>query len=453
MFTAFPYGFEVSVPPEPALYFAHRSDALFFCRELYPGRRPRALMNLGRAVEASKLDWISTLHLRPVAVPAGIALSHQLFWLGEYLRQEGHLRQALIAMRKAMMVNLEPSVPSDFLFYVGKLECAVGDKEAGLHALQKGVEMVPDNPNFIYSLGSLLMSSGRVREADALFARGVDIATGDGNSTNTRALCFDDAGPDVEGAKILFQQEATCNATAVYFSAADSRYFKRYARAVAKSVARFTGGRAALHFHIVSPDEEALTLAGVLAGDGSVTISIEYPDLAGLTETQRRTYYACSRYRVLPLLMNRMPVPIVVTDMDQIVIGSPGPLLDFALQRDVSLVRFSAELTNAFSLFSATLAVVMPTAGGRRFAERLAMYVTQGTSDPSRMCWHLDQAAIARAHFQLPDVDFGYIPLWMLHLDPGAPDSGENAPLFWSITNSIAANLSKLESDAFRQFC
>lgn len=419
----------------------------------------------GREFIASKLAARSTVHAdngrlsraarsMRLATQFTPSAAYRLFRLAELLHIQGRSKDARSVISKSLKTFTQ-TPPVEVLTCAGFIDCAVGDLAAAEQRLREAHDNYPDNYLAAYSLGSILCVQGKSAEADAMFAQDIPVMTGMGKHTSTRALCF---GTPIAAATLvrrvtLLAADQAPQSTSVFFAAADSVYFCRYARHVVRSIAAATGLPATLHFHVVNPSAEALALAHELKDTG-VQVSIETTDLSAFDEDQRKTYFSCARYLALPWIMELYTRPVIVMDMDQMVMSSPAPLLAFAQAHDVSLLKFDSGRSNVFSLISATLLVVAPTVEGKKFAQRLTDSLTFAIQNPSHMQWHLDQAALARAYLSMPAVRFGYIPASMLHLGAGEPKAKRRADegIFWSITNSIESNLSKLETASFKRF-
>lgn len=448
-----PYGYQINDTDGSMVYFAHLDDALFFRQQVVPKSQIFPSGTWGRYLRNTEMIRIEGSAKAPSIVPKGAPLCDQLFWLGEYLRVEGHTRRALDLMRRSIL-NGGDKPNTDFIYYAGRLECELGNYSAGIELLRRAYCAAPDEPRYIYSYGSVLMFLGRIAESTDLFKQGARVPLGNGSFSSTVTLCFND---DIDthtkkSPKYLNNNSDEANSV-LFFAAADSVYFRRYAKAVSKSVEQNAGKTALLHFHIINPDCQAIRLAQELEVSSRLNYSTESVDLSEFSETQRKTYFACARYRLLPELMSKYYSPIVVVDMDQILIGDPAHLLSYSQNYDVSLVRFDHQAANILSLFSATLAVFSPNSKAKEFANRLSAYVNQAIEEPYRLMWHLDQAAIARAYTVMPNIRYGSIPLQMLHLDRTQPTVGSTPAIFWSITNSISENLDKLESETFQRYC
>lgn len=69
----------------------------------------------------------------------------------------------------------------------------------------------------------------------------------------------------------------------------------------------------------------------------------------------KKVYYSCARYLDLRNELSRGSAPVIVADMDQILMADPQPLLDLANAAGVALLRFNNQSHNLFSLLSARI--------------------------------------------------------------------------------------------------
>lgn len=372
------------------------------------------------------------------------------------LRSIGQAK-AIVALADAVW---GPAASFDLWFRRGIVKAKIGDLNDAVEAMRNAYAILPDNPSVVYALGSLLAHRREFVEADKLFARDVPVMTGSGSHTYTRALSFFRRHEPQE--KLPRRRvdpshqpiDSIDRRSIVYLVAADSVYFCRYAQALARSIELFGGENFLLHFHVVNPDQHSRELfSTLLARYSNVRISTEFYSLDEFSEAQRKTYYSCARYLILSEIITELALPVIVADMDQMLMSDPAPLLKIAQGADVTLMRFENQYHNILSLLSATLMVVRPTDGGAKFVTDLESYIKTSISNPVNLTWHLDQAALAITYLASESIEYGYIPASMVHLEPGEPNSDRpfDVGIFWSITNSIAENLKKVETASFSQ--
>jgi hypothetical protein len=399
---------------------------------------------------------IGTMKLAAALRPS----TQKLLGLATMQMNAGDFEGAKKSLAKAERMHGD-TAPFDIAYRRAICKSMSGDTVGALSDMRMAHSIRPDDECAVYALGSLLAINGRLEDANNVFARDTPVMTGAGHHTYTRALRFPGSAQSQHGVferVVATQHEPAIRADglrAVYLVAADSVYFCRYAQALARSIAVFGESRILLHLHIINPNEAAAALMESIASNfDSVRISSESVDLSGLDDFQRKTYYACSRYLMLPGVLEESDCPVIVADMDQLLMSDPQPLLSMADRSDVSLIRFDRQWHNIFSLFSATLLMVSPNPNAQSFARAVAARIESSASNRQDLVWHLDQGALATAYLSNLEIKYGFIPPGMIHLDKGEPlaDRPHGEGIFWSITNSIPGNLEKLRMPSFARF-
>jgi hypothetical protein len=103
----------------------------------------------------------------------------------------------------------------------------------------------------------------------------------------------------------------------VIFAAADSAYFMEHGLpfCISSSKAGFD-----THIHVTNPTQKVLSLAGIVNAvtDRAVTFTFDDADISALTGDQKRTYYACLRFNVLPTILDSAG-RVMVLDIDCLV--------------------------------------------------------------------------------------------------------------------------------------
>jgi len=379
--------------------------------------------------------------------------------LAQLLADQGNSREATRAM--AMAERLAHGELSLRWCILGAwIAVNLGDRRRAEMLLSRALRIDPTSESATYLLGSLLAFRGALPAARRLFRRDVPVVIGNGHVTYTRILCPDDEAPSGARAVAPGAVRWLCGELShddmrpVYLVAADSVYFLRYARALLTSL-RLCGMRLRVVVHVVNPSPEVVAAARVLHASGDdFCATFEETALDGLSPEGRSTYYACARYFALSFMADDVATPIVVADIDQVVMRTPRRLFDLSRRHDVCVLRFDHLAHNIFALVSATVMVVEPTPAARRFCAELLANLKSAFRDDRRLLWHLDQALLALAVLGAEGVRVGRIPSAMLHLVAGEPRAGRlrPMPIFWSITNSQPDNLCKLESPSFAKF-
>ncbi|WP_395517398.1 tetratricopeptide repeat protein [Pseudorhizobium flavum] len=377
----------------------------------------------------------------------------RLLEIAEFYFESGDLENAARAVKRAE--ELPGSEQAfDLWFLNGLIKARQIDLDGAVASIRKAHSILPDNPHAVYCLGSLLACTGELTEADMLFARNVPVLTGAGTPTYTCALRFFPENVDGSINRVLssvVEPNEKHNA-AVYLVATDSVYLGRYGGALAESVRRNCGENWLLHYHVVNPDETAYrTIQAISEAHKNIRVTVEEADLSEYDDAEKKVYYSCARYLVLEDCLRMQKCPIVVADIDQMVMADPSPLMETLGDRDVAVLRFSDQANNLFSYLSATLMVVSPTAKGHQFSRALRLSTELALVDKAKRTWHLDQAILAVTYLKASDTAYADISPTMIHLGVGEPPV-EREPavgVFWSITNSLEENLQKLNLPSF----
>jgi hypothetical protein len=304
-----------------------------------------------------------------------------------------------------------------------------------------------------YRLGSVLAEQRKFTEAGAVFAA-IDRAEPWMAGGSMRSICFPERKDDLLTFDVPFRRAvgglfdgSAHDRDFIYFVAADSRYVKRFARALHSSL-RAVQANCLLHIHVVNPDPAALRLLAYMRERPGpmVAFSSEDVDLSRLSNDQRRVYYACARFFVLSALRRHYEKPVIAADIDQVVLRDPAHLIEPG--SDVAAIRFPYGCFNLMARFSAT-AIIASTPPGAIYFDRVAAYIAERMHDPPAIAWHLDQIALDIAHLVSDDIVLSELPAdIMLSAEPDA--DVPNGTYFWSVTYSIAANARKLAHPIFQ---
>ncbi len=332
------------------------------------------------------------------------------------------------------------------LAWIGRLD----DAE---QALRLAFKKEP-SPLLAYRLGSVLAEQRKFGEAAAAFAASDPpqvLAAG----ATMRSILFPGGKNDLRIPDVPFRRSVhglfdgtADNCSFVYFVAADSRYIKLFARALHSSLAA-VHANCLLHIHLINPDDSALRLLAYMKERPGpmVTCSREEVDLSGLSNDQRRVYYASARFFVLSALRRHYDKPVIAADIDQVVLKDPAPLIESG--SDVAAIRFSLGRFNLMARFSASV-IIASTSAAATYFDRVAGYIADRMRDSTAIAWHLDQIALDIAHLVSDDIVLSDLPSGvMLSAPPDTNVPGET--YFWSVTYTIAANAQKLAQPIFRK--
>jgi hypothetical protein len=345
-----------------------------------------------------------------------------------------------------------------------------GDLARGERLLRHASRRWPNVGWFSYRLGSVLLARGQHQAAAELFAAGNPIRLAPDLVTDPRILLIGPNYPVLPAGRLAAWGKssfasgvAKIPAGTLLFLCCDAVYFTLYAGAAIASALANGGLSLACHIHIVNPDSAAIEEQNRITSRhaaAAVSFSHEITDLSRRSATERRVYYACRRYQLLPALLRGASAPVIVADVDQLVVRSLEPVLTTVRDADVGLIQYGgAALSNALSVISASAAVAAATAGARRYFDLVAAYIDH-CLEHDLWVWHLDQAALYAVKLM---VEARGESVRFRRLDPAilestvfdAAASGMPAPdtIFWSITHSLPANVAKRELDLFARYC
>jgi hypothetical protein len=337
-------------------------------------------------------------------------------------------------------------VDSNALHQYGLALACVGRLDEAERALRLAFKREP-TAIIAFRLGSVLAEQRKYSEASAAFAtvRGPQPWMA---GCSIRSISFPARKDDLWCLDVPFPRtvEGLLDGSAgdrdfVYFVAADPRYVKRFARALHSSLAA-AESNCLLHIHVINPDAAtSLLLEYMKERPGPmVAFSSEVVDLSGLSDDQRRVYYASARFFVLSALRRHYAKPVIAADIDQVVLRDPAALIDPG--SDVRAIRFPYGRFNLMARFSAS-AIIASTAAAATYFDRVAAYIVGRMCDPAAIGWHLDQIALDVSYLISDDIVLSELPSGAML--SAAPDA--EVPIdtyFWSVTYSVAANARKL---------
>ena len=211
----------------------------------------------------------------------------------------------------------------------------------------------------------------------------------------------------------------------IFVIGVDDRYAVRYLPGLLESLAQtYPDGGWLLHAHLINPTSETLDWIARLQKTGTpvaVTSETMLPRLAETSDTRRivetRTYYACARFRVLPLLLEHYACPLWVIDADMQAQRSIDTLFAEAGQikacNGLAVVPMEARGRCLYEYIWLSLSYYAPTPETLAFTRTLARYINHQLAN-ERWGWGLDQAAffavLAWFERHVPDLEITRIP-------------------------------------------
>ena len=247
----------------------------------------------------------------------------------------------------------------------------------------------------------------------------------------------------------------------VVFMSCDAGYFDRFAHALVNSLRQHGRIDCLVHIHVVNPhagmaakmDRLRQSLAGIDIAWSHETIDID-------AHAMPKTYYACLRFLHLPALIRRYDKPILVLDMDMLVMRRLDGLLDSLAGFDAGLIEYDRGRNDIAEHFWASVLYAGTSPSSVSLFEDVALYIAHFL-DAGRPVWFLDQVALfaacdhAARSSNTPRIRL--LPGNLCHTSmkpddiPSLETTGEET-LFWSITASVPENAAKLQSAEFTRY-
>ena len=250
------------------------------------------------------------------------------------------------------------------------------------------------NPFAEGRLACVLAEQGRLHAADRLYQK-VGATFGGVEAIIRLASTFIKAvnfGADTDSRTIPL--EPLPKETLVVCAGCDSTYFHRYADALANSLAK-NARRVALHLHVVDPDaavEQRIAAMRQRLPDLPIRSTVEKMP-AGIPEDQRRTYYACARFLHLPRLLATYRLPVLVLDVDAIVLKDLAPLRRAFEVEEADFALVIGQTKDPWCTLWADAVLLAPSARALTYAQRVRAYINHFLAR-SEAAWFLDQIAL-----------------------------------------------------------
>jgi Flp pilus assembly protein TadD len=205
----------------------------------------------------------------------------------------------------------------------------------------------------------------------------------------------------------------------------DAGYGRRYLPSLAASLADRAGLDATLHAHIVNPEADTAALVDRVGRDHprlDLRLSHEILPLAGLSRNEANTYYACARFLRLPEILALDRHPVLVLDIDALVLADLGALVQSLATTDLALRRLEGPMVDPWNRYQASLVHVgagpRPLAFARQLSRLLAYF-------HSRRLLHgfFDQTALFSILSVGPTLDVRFLPeaIYQYPLDRNVP--------------------------------
>jgi tetratricopeptide (TPR) repeat protein len=257
--------------------------------------------------------------------------------------------------------------------YAGRIACgnrlrAQGRDAEALAAYRQAQSLEPGLPFAFSRAGCLLARSDDLAAAEAEFARSRDLCPWVESGIRLDPGFF--KGLPAYAHRFEWLQKAGGDGPLAVVGC-DAGYFKRYGASLKQSLDRHEGGTVSLHVHLVHPDADCLAQARAL----NMGISLENPDIGGHSRNFVNTYYASARFLVLPDLLAEYRRPLLVMDVDAVVLKPLAPLWTVLKQSDMAVRRWQGAMVDPWNEPQANLLGVNPTPNGLAFARSAAGFL------------------------------------------------------------------------------
>lgn len=336
-----------------------------------------------------------------------------------------------------------------------------GDFDAAEQCLRTSCELNPGWPFTHQRLGCIAANRGNMEEADAWFARSaacgllpdVNICLGGAFLNGLEEVQH----PVTTQVLLRFPARTLVGALRlVVFASGDPAYFRRFAHALVNSASRHGNAGLIWHFHLINPDEWIDDEFAELAGrhpEYEFRLSTEARRFT--TVEQAKVYFACARYILFPEILRQNTLPVMLVDLDLLILGSLVSLAESLPVHDVALVNWGGHGWQIWDLYWASAVLAGTDDGAKCFFGRVAAYVRYFVAQ-GKGTWYLDQIALFAAASGNPH---SARPAAIVSIPAAACAvhhvSGSNpAPtvIFWSVTYNIKANAPALGSQLFRRY-
>jgi len=325
--------------------------------------------------------------------PANPVLADNVWQLFTHMGEAGEVE----AFERRLAVGEDPVA----LVGLGNALRRIGRAHRAEACYRRALELFPDLSMILSRLACLCVEQQRLEEADALFLAAA--ARHGGRDTVTRVgadfLTSLKAGPEpagIAGTMTLPPGGVEALRPLLVYTSCDSRYLSLFGPTMLRSLVEESGLDATIVLHVVNPDAGAEAVLESLLrthGAGRFVILRETVDLQPFGP-QAKTYYACSRFLMLPDLLERFGRPVLMLDIDLMAIRDLKPLLARTEGADLGLMTKALEKLDVWSLLYADVLLVRPTARARRFVGLARRYIRHFLK-PGTAIWFLDQAALA----------------------------------------------------------
>ena len=184
----------------------------------------------------------------------------------------------------------------------------------------------------------------------------------------------------------------------IAFIAADSKYLEKYGVLYVQSMQKEHQDRVHFHLHVIHDIDTALPYATFeLLKESAKSISFSHRATSIPFENTNlmKSIYASERFLVLPYLLEKIQMPIVMTDIDIECLCDLRHFIHSNTQMDFSVIAPSKDSPEAWEHFNANCLLINPTTESINAFKRIASNIIfQLNHNP--LPWFVDQIALFR---------------------------------------------------------
>jgi len=323
----------------------------------------------------------------------------------------------------------------------------------------------PSYPFAYTRLGCLYATTSRHEDADRCFER-VGQGWGPAREEAIRLAPSFLASLPADGGALSGTVEfrdrpvAPEDADFVMFSSGDAAYIAKFAFSLVNSIDQNRHRPAFVHIHAINPDrktEEEIERIRESFPRVGLAYSHERTDVERFGD-ERKTYFACARFLLLPHLIKIYGKPVLMLDMDLLLLRDPDPIRAMVGEADLGAVGGVAmEIWNEIW---ADVVYIRPTGKAIGFLDCAARYIRHFL-DAGQARWFLDQIALFVAHHRRQPEQAAamirFLPksihrMEMLVLRDGSITGSDDA-FFWSVHASLPTSVRQITSPQFQAYC
>ncbi|CAO3441227.1 TPR domain protein, putative component of TonB system [Azospirillum endophyticum] len=246
----------------------------------------------------------------------------------------------------------------------------------------------------------------------------------------------------------------------ILFSSGDAAYITKFAFSLVNSINQNHHCPAVLHIHAINPDARSdAEIARIKESFPGVQLaySFETTDVGPFGD-EKKTYFACARFLILPRLLEMYSKPVLMLDMDLLLLRDPSPLRTMVGEADFGAVGGS--MMEIWNQMWADVVYIKPSRRSINFFDFAARYILHFLVT-GRPRWFLDQIALFVArHRRQPDenrVEASILPnsihrMEMVVLSDGSIRGSDDA-FFWSVHASLPTSAQQITSPEFQSYC